>query len=210
VLTAIALLCAPCSGNAQSESATPPLAKRCDFTKPSYSVAAGNAKFGVTISCGSSAKPVFPINADVLIGLTVYRLPDKPVRRGSIDPARLKGPAGEKWALLIDEQSDSFDFPIQAVRIGSNTSTKTLTFETPLQSIDGMSHFLFAAWRPDARQACDKRSDPRPGCRAYGYVMGDGYGVPVIAAYPALVTDEGYDDDDHEIRTEKWVVEPFR
>jgi hypothetical protein len=207
---------------------------KCALSSPSFSVSGSAGVFEITVDCSPSAAntKAFPAGDDVLVGLTLY--PDAKANellgkgagfemKRKIDAASPIASAlktmtssrsvtvagGPKWIVLKDEDIDSFDLPVQAVRIDAGTSKVLVRFQAELAAFQNKRHMLFAAWAKSARNPCERTDRARSGCKNEGYVMGDGSGVSPIASYPGMEINE-LKHPAGDWTTERWIVERFR
>jgi len=208
--------------------------RKCALFAPSFKVSGSVGLFEITIDCSASAAnaKAFPAGDDVLVGLTLY--PDAKanllLEQGAavkmtrtVDAAPPIASAlntmtssksvtiagGPKWIVLKDEDIDSFDVPVKAVRIDEGTTKVDVKFQVGLAALQGKRHLLFAAWAKSARNPCERTDQARSGCKSEGYVMGDASGVSPIASYPGMEINE-LKHPSGDWTTERWIVERFR
>lgn len=216
-------------GSAAAESAV------CALTAPRYQSQGGKVSFETTLDCAATdaTRPI-PLGADLLVGLTVYAASDAKdepfdqqsswIGRTLLAAPDIAAALGEgtqsqqarvaeepKWIVLTDGDHDSFDFPAKTLRIARKGEQVTVKFQGNEKDLAGKDHFLFAVWPASARSACDKADKySRPGCRRYGYVLGDGAGVEPLAAYPGLEINNFGHPSGADWTSERWIVERFR
>ena len=192
----------------------------CRLLTPKYESANGKAVLSILVDCKSGGKK-YPSDKDLIAGLTVYSKPFIQDRESDSN-SLTKIVNGRERRVLIDSHADAFDFPVQTFRV-SPGKKKRIEFEVSDVTIEGKIYLLFAIWPETAKKNCNQGLGARPGCSAYGYILGNSDGVDVIDAYPGLAEAnpglaEGiYDRLAFESLfmsdygpTERWIVEAFR
>ena len=185
--------------------AQPVLAKpslSCGLAKPSFQPNGSKLEFRITLDCSGKAagsRP-FPSQPEVLVGLTVY----KPL------PGNAKSTATAGRKIITDDNTPSFDLPVQRVPLPKAGGSSVVSFQANGKELAGKTHWLFAVWPLSARQPCEsKESYARSGCRRYGYVLvspdRSDDGIEPLASYPGLVIDESTGN-----RKARWIVEKYR
>lgn len=120
------------------------------------------------------------------------------------------GASSLRRSIITDNNTDSFDLPVQLVPLPQAGRSRVVTFQAKRKDLLNKSHWLFAAWPLSARQPWYRTSSwERTGCRLYGYVLvspaTDDNGVKPLASYPGLVI---VDSDGNQ--KARWIVEKFR
>jgi len=179
----------------------------CNLSKPIVKPQGINFQFQIMLACDRKAagRNLFPSQADVLIGLTLYN-PSEGDARPSSRPS---------WKSIVDQFTPKFDLPVQRLRPPQPTGTTVVTFTAKASDIVGKTHLLFAAWPLSARQQCNMNDKfARSGCQRYGYVLespGRSDGIEPLASYPGLVIDNsGENRSGGSNNQPRWIVERFR
>ncbi|MFZ4071887.1 MAG: hypothetical protein ACOYJ6_17500 [Caulobacterales bacterium] len=188
-------------------AAAPAKTRLCALGAPKF--IADAARFEITLTCGATGA-AFPVSTPVLVGMTAYEAPPE------AKPAPA-GPGGAKRIALVDITARSHDLAVQETTIGPETKQVTLSFAAKAADLTGKSYWLFAAWPAAQRQPCDRKDAyARSGCKAYGYVLGDGNDAAPLTAYPGVkfetvdVDEDGKFDPNIDHRAQYWIVEAFR
>jgi hypothetical protein len=187
--------------------AAPAIAKeaKCSLHSPRLEQKKPKVILSIELDC-ATGKTNYPADQKLLAGLTVYSEPfedDTSVRDANIRDFT----KGKNRRLLGDDYADKFDFPVQAIRVKQGEKMR-LRFEAPTGAIDNKIYWLFAIWPNSAKEQCEKGLGARPGCSAYGYVLGDSYGIDsVIDVYPGLAEVDFTDEDRTPLTLPRWIVE---
>lgn len=217
------------------QSAAAQEVRKCALTEPKFHVSGSAGVFEITIDCGAAVAnaKAFPSGEGVLAGLSLYAdaKPDALMEQGTateltrtidaapaIRTALMKTTAsksvavagGPKWIVLKDEDVESFDFPVQTIKLDSEPGKVAVKFQAEVKAFAGKRHMLFAVWPKSESKPCDRDNKfARSGCKSEGYVIGDGAGVHPIASYPGMEINE-FKHPNEGWTTERWIVERFR
>jgi hypothetical protein len=127
--------------------------KYCRVLEPSFTTREDKVVASVQLSCHSTPSAdyiPYPAEGPVFVGATLYRLTHD---------------LNESTVVRELDAASILDLP--AAEISPVTDGARVVLEAP--AAKGLTHYVVAVW--DSKEDCPQHVD-RPGCQAYGYVLG--------------------------------------